>query len=154
MAYYLHQRTYTGKYNPFIKTGIIRYLTMIILELEPSLFLKQFFRVVFWVNKPCCTMRVLTTKRWWMSQPSQRQNEWPQISSQGFNSKGLSQDLPSSQKGSQLEWQTGRRVMWKNCTRTKESTQECKNSKTCKNRSPISCQVEPRWLTSPDGTVM
>ena len=28
-----------------------------------------------------------------------------------INPKGLSQDLPSSQKGSQLEWQTGRRVL-------------------------------------------
>ena len=72
--------------------------------MEPSLLLKTVLQIkVFWVNKPCCTMGVLTTKRWWMSQPPQRQNEWPQISSQGFNSKGLSQDLPSSQKGSQLE---------------------------------------------------
>lgn len=98
-----------------------------ILKWQPNLFLKQ---AVLQGKSIGSSQKAILyygssnhTKRW-MSQPSHCRHEWPQISSQGFNPKGLNQDLPSSQKSSQLEWQTGRGVMWTKCKRTKESMQE------------------------------
>ena len=73
-------------------------------------------------------MGVLTTKSW-MSQPSQRQHEWPKISSQGFNSKGLSQDLPPAKKALSLS----DRLAGGKCERVARGQKKaCKNARKIK----------------------